>query len=147
MVFEQGRSAIYRYLFKRFEMALGLGLILLLAINEQMISSLIAALIFSALVLLSVPNVLKGLQAMQGAKLSIEDDIIVLTTKHSRQQYKLNEFKIILYKKNANKVTAFAIMAENHGVVIEHYQQMNEIFSILSKRVSLCKKIPWWQRL
>jgi hypothetical protein len=147
MVFEQSRSAVYRYILKRFEMALGLGLILLVAINEAMLTELMAGLIFCALVLLSIPSVVKGVRAMQGAKLTITDDTLTLATTNKSKEYNLKDFKILLYKKSANKVTSFAIMAENQGVKIEYYQGMNEIFSLLSQSVSMRKKIPWWQRL
>jgi hypothetical protein len=147
MVFERSRTAIFQYLFKRLEMAVGLGLILLLAVSENMLSSFIALIIFAITVLIRLPSVIKGVDEIRYTRLTLNSDSIVLTTKEGDKEHKLADFKILLYKKNAKSVTAFVLMSENSGIKLEYYQEMDKLFALLRDQVDMSKKLPWWQRL
>ncbi|WP_293264824.1 hypothetical protein [Neptunomonas sp.] len=147
MVFQRSRTAVYRYLGKRLEMALGLGLILVVTVIENILSSTIAVTIFVAVLLVRLPSVKKGFEEFSYTLLTIDKDTLTVTTKQGDTQYQLDDFKIMLYKKRAKAITVFVLMSENDGVKFEYYQQMNELFDTLSESVMLRKEIPWWQRL
>ena len=147
MVFQRSRTAVYRYLGKRLEMALGLGLILVAAVIEHLISSTVAVAIFGVVLLIRLPSVIKGFEEFNYTQLTIDKDTLTVTTKQGDTKYRLEDFKIILYKKRAKSVSVFVLMTENEGVKFEYYEQMNALFDTLSERVMLRKEIPWWQRL
>lgn len=147
MVFQRSRTAVYRYLGKRLEMALGLGLILVAAVIEHLISSTVAVAIFGVVLLIRLPSVIKGFEEFNYTQLTIDKDTLTVTTKQGDTKYRLEDFKIMLYKKRAKSVSVFVLMTENEGVKFEYYEQMNALFDSLSERVMLRKEIPWWQRL
>lgn len=147
MVFQRSRTAVYRYLGKRLEMALGLGLILIAATIENLLSNTVAIAVFAGVLLIRLPSVIKGYEEFNYTQLTIDKDTLTVTTKQGDTQYRLDDFKIMLYKKRAKSVTVFVLMTENQGVKFEYYERMNELFDTLSERVMLRKEIPWWQRL
>lgn len=147
MVFQRSRTAVYRYLAKRLEMAMGLGLILLVAVIENLLSSTVAVAIFVVVLFLRVPSVIRGFDEFTYTQLSIDQGTLTVSTKQGDTEYRLDDFKILLYKKRAKSITAFVLMSENQGVKFEYYQQMNELFDKLSEHVVLRKEVPWWQRL
>lgn len=147
MVFQRSRTAVYRYLAKRLEMAMGLGLILLVAVIENLLSSTVAVAIFVVVLFLRVPSVIRGFDEFTYTQLSIDQGTLTVSTKQGDKKYRLDDFKILLYKKRAKSITAFVLMSENQGVKFEYYQQMNELFDKLSEHVVLRKEVPWWQRL
>lgn len=147
MVFQRSRTAVYRYLAKRLEMAMGLGLILLVAVIENLLSSTVAVAIFVVVLFLRVPSVIRGFDEFTYTQLSIDQGTLTVSTKQGDTEYRLDDFKILLYKKRAKSITAFVLMSENQGVKLEYYQQMNELFDKLSEHVVLRKEVPWWQRL
>ncbi|MGY8872017.1 MAG: hypothetical protein ACKVJE_16385 [Pseudomonadales bacterium] len=147
MVFQRSRTAVYRYLGKRLEMALGLGLILVVTVIENILSSTIAMTVFVAVLIVRLPSVKKGFDEFSYTQLTLNKDTLTITTKQGDTEYQLDDFKIMLYKKRAKAITVFVLMSENDGVKFEYYQQMNELFDTLSESVMLRKEIPWWQRL
>jgi hypothetical protein len=147
MVFQRSRTAVYRYLGKRLEMALGLSLILVVTVIENILSSTIAMSVFIAVLIVRFPSVKKGFDEFSYTELTLNKATLTITTKEGDTEYQLDDFKIMLYKKRAKAITVFVLMSENDGVKFEYYQQMNELFDILSESVMLRKQVPWWQRL
>ena len=147
MIFKRSSTAVYRYLGKRFEMALGLGLILFVTVIENILPSAVATILFVAVLIIRLPSTLKGLDEFSDSQVTIDENTITITTKEGDTEYQLDDFKVLLFKKRAKNITVFVLMSENQGVKFEYYQQMNELFEILIHRVMLQKEVPWWQRL
>ena len=147
MRFERNNSSVLRYILKRLEMALGLGLILLVAINENLIASSLALAIFLIAVFANLPKLIKGINTVKNTHLELTSTDLYIKSPAQEQAYCLKDFKIMLYKKGPQGVTSFVLMNETQGVKIEYYSQMNELFLELGQHVKMKKKIPWWQRL
>jgi hypothetical protein len=147
MRFERNNSSVLRYILKRLEMALGLGLILLVAINEDLIASSLALAIFLIAVFANLPKLIKSINTVKNTHLELTSTDLYIKSPAQEQAYCLKDFKIMLYKKGPQGVTSFVLMNETQGVKIEYYSQMNELFLELAQHVKMKKKIPWWQRL
>lgn len=147
MRFERNNSSVLRYILKRLEMALGLGLILLVAINEDLITSILALAIFLIAILANLPKLIKSINTVKNTHLELTSTDLYIKSPAQEQTYCLKDFKIMLYKKGPQGVTSFVLMNETQGVKIEYYSQMNELFLELGQHVKMKKKIPWWQRL
>jgi hypothetical protein len=147
MKFERNNSSVVRYILKRLEMALGLGLILLVAINEDLIPSILALAIFLVAVLANLPKLIKSIKTVKNTHLEITSTDLYIKSPTQEQVYCLKDFKIMLYKKGPQGVISFVLMNETQGVKLEYYSHMNELFLELGQHVKMQKKIPWWQRL
>lgn len=147
MVFQRSNTAVYSYLGKRFEMAMGLGLILFVMVLENILTNAVAIILFIAVVISRLPSTIKGFEEFSYTEVTVDEDTITVTTKEGDKQYQLDDFKIMLFKRRGKKVTVFVLMSEHEGVKFEYFHQMNDLFEILIKRVMLQKEVPWWQRL
>ncbi len=147
MVFKHSRYAFILYLFKRLEMAVGLGLILMVAVSEQWLTSITASIIFALIVIARLPSVIKGVDKINHREIKITDNQLVETLKDSEAHYKLDEFKVLLYKKRRGAIPVFVVMNESSGIKLEYFDDMPKLFEVLSQQVSLRKELPWWQRI
>jgi len=147
MKFERNNRSVLHYVLKRLEMALGLGLILLVAINEDILSSMTALTIFVIALLVSLPKLIAGTRALKSTHLELVNDCLYIKSASKEQAYNLRDFKILLYKKGPKGITAFVLMSETQGVKLEYYSDMSKLFLELSQYVKMKKKVPWWQRL
>lgn len=147
MRYKRSKSAVFRYLSKRLEMAVGLGLILAVAVMEQWLTPLWAVLAFAAVVALRLPNVLRGLKQVRYAELEITSTDVILHDPIEPQRFEIDSFKVLLYKRRGKAVTVFVVMSENSGLKIEYFEKMSELLALFGEKVALRKEIPWWQRL
>lgn len=147
MVFQRSNTAVYSYLGKRFEMAMGLGLILFVMVLENILTNAVAIILFVAVVISRLPSTIKGFAEFSFTEVTVDEETITVSTKEGDKQYQLDDFKIMLFKRRGKKVTVFVLMSEHEGVKFEYFEKMNDLFEILIKRVMLQKEVPWWQRL
>ncbi|MGB1238707.1 MAG: hypothetical protein ACPG4U_10885, partial [Pseudomonadales bacterium] len=120
MRYKRSKSGVFRYLSKRLEMAVGLGLILAVAVLEQWLTPLWAVLAFIAVVALRTPNVLAGYREVRDSELEIQGDTVILHSPEGEQRYPVEHFKVLLYKRRAKAVTVFVVMSEDSGLKIEY---------------------------
>ena len=65
MIFKHSRFAFIQYVFKRLEMALGLALILMVAVSEFWLTQTQAVIFFIVVVAIRIPSVLKGVNEIK----------------------------------------------------------------------------------
>ncbi|MCJ8301007.1 MAG: hypothetical protein MJK13_19020 [Pseudomonadales bacterium] len=58
----------------------------------------------------------------------------------TKQEFLLSDFKILLYKRRARKISVFVLMSENSSLKIEYFKNMQKLFELFSKQVPMCKK-------
>jgi hypothetical protein len=147
MIFKHSRFAFIQYVFKRLEMALGLALILMVAVSEFWLTQTQAIIFFIAVVAIRIPSVLKGVNEIKYRQIKIIDNQLIEIHKDSETRYKLDEFKVLLYKKRRQSIPVFVVMNETGGIKLEYFDDMPALYEILSNKVSLRKELPWWQRI
>lgn len=147
MVYQRSKAAVFSFLFKRFEMAFGFGLILLVAVSEGWLTYWPALIIFLVALALRLPTVIKELNQLRNTIIDLDDTQLTVTILGEKTVYNLDDFQVLLYKKRSKKISVFVVMSADAGVKFEYYAQMNELFSKLSETVKMRKEVPWWQRL
>jgi hypothetical protein len=147
MQYQSTGNTLKSYLFKHFEMAISFAVILWVAVAEQWLQWPWAVAMLTIVLIYRGRSVFKDAAEINSRKLTIDGDKVTLTSATSEQVYAMDDFKILLFKRRAKKVVVFVVMSEDRGFKIEHYKDMDRLFEILSQKVPMCKKIPWWQRL
>jgi len=145
--YQTSENRVYNYLFKQIEMAVSIAIILGVAVAEQWLQWLWAVVIF-AFVFVYRASIARGEMAdIKSRKLTIDGLQVTLQSASTERQYLLSDFKILLYKRRANKISVFVLMSENSSLKIEYFKDMQPLYELFSQQIPMCKKIPWWQRL
>jgi len=148
MVYRPNRFAILRYLFERFEQALGLGALLAIVANTGWLPIPVAAAAFILILALSAAPVVKASRRIQNQQVEIKDgDLIVRYGEDEVTTYPLADFHIVLYKSRDNKVYEFKLYTETDTLKLRHFDQLHDLFIEICRVVEHRKKARWWQFL
>ena len=72
--------------------------------------------------------------------LTVDGQQVTLQSASTKQEFLLSDFKILLYKRRARKISVFVLMSKNSSLEIEYFKDMQKLYELLSKQVPKCKK-------
>lgn len=148
MHYTPNRFAVLRYLFERFEQALGLGALLAIVTTTGWLPIPVAVAAFILVIAICASPVYKACQRIREQRLEIVDNaLLVHQGKSGTQRYPLADFHIVLYKSRDNKVYEFKLYTENSNIKLRHIDGLHELFMEICQHVTQRKKVRWWQFL
>jgi len=145
MTFHLASSAAPAFLWRHAEMALGLGLILLLAHLEGWISTWLAAALLLLAIAARLPKILADKKTLLGTHIELTEQQIIEHNPEGNTEIALEEIKVLLYKRRGKKVKELLLVTEQGSLKLAYFDQMNTLFERLAPHAHLRKEVYWWQ--
>jgi len=148
MQYTANRYAVLRYLYERFEQALGLGALLAIVTTTGWLPISVAATAFILVVAICAGPVVRKCRRIASQRLEIIDgELRLYELDEEPRRFALTDFHIVLYKSRKNRVYEFKLYTDNDNLKLRHIDGLHELFIEICHVVQQRKKVRWWQFL